>query len=307
MDSLRGIECFVKAVQAGSIAGGARRLAISPAAASQNIARLEEQLGARLLTRTTRSLALTESGQAYFERVQELIHELELANQAVSTVNDEPRGRLCIASSAAFARHILAPLLPGFNRRYPQISTELLTTDRRVDHIKETVDVSIRIKTALEPGLIARRIACVPSIFCASPDYLNRSGRPTTPEQLREHDCLVFRYPVDGRFLSWGFIRNGLRFDAEVRAAMISDDIDALAAMAVAGGGITRLGAFIAEPLIRRGLLEELFNPKQSPGLKAEAEALEFYLCMRDRYQLTPKVRAFSDYLLQALPEQWRV
>lgn len=307
MDSLRGIECFVKAVQAGSIAGGARRLAISPAAASQNIARLEEQLGARLLTRTTRSLALTESGQAYFERVQELIHELELANQAVSTVNDEPRGRLCIASSAAFARHILAPLLPGFNRRYPQISTELLTTDRRVDHIKETVDVSIRIKTALEPGLIARRIACVPSIFCASPDYLNRSGRPTTPEQLCEHDCLVFRYPVDGRFLSWGFIRNGLRFDAEVRATMISDDIDALAAMAVAGGGITRLGAFIAEPLIRRGLLEELFNPKLSPGLQVEAEALEFYLCMRDRYQLTPKVRAFSDYLLQALPEQWRV
>lgn len=307
MDSLRGIECFVKAVQAGSIAGGARRLAISPAAASQNIARLEEQLGARLLTRTTRSLALTESGQAYFERVQELIHELELANQVVSTVNDEPRGRLCIASSAAFARHILAPLLPGFNRRYPQISTELLTTDRRVDHIKETVDVSIRIKTALEPGLIARRIACVPSIFCASPDYLNRWGRPTAPEQLREHDCLVFRYPVDGRFLSWGFVRNGLRFDAEVKAAMISDDIDALAAMAVAGGGITRLGAFIAEPLIRRGLLEELFNPKLSPGLEAEAEALEFYLCMRDRYQLTPKVRAFSDYLLQALPEQWRV
>lgn len=307
MDSLRGIECFVKAVQAGSIAGGARRLAISPAAASQNIARLEEQLGARLLTRTTRSLALTESGQAYFERVQELIHELELANQAVNTANDEPRGRLCIASTAAFARHILSPLLPGFNQRYPQISIELITTDRRVDHIKETVDVSIRIKTALEPGLIARRIACVPSIFCASPDYLNRAGRPTTPEQLREHDCLVFRYPVDGRFLSWGFVRNGLRFDAEVRAAMISDDIDALAAMAVAGGGITRLGAFIAEPLIRRGLLEELFNSPLSAGLQAEAEALEFYLCMRDRYQLTPKVRAFTDYLLQSLPEQWCV
>lgn len=306
MDSLRGIACFVKAVQAGSIAGGARRLAISPAAASQNIARLEAQLGARLLIRTTRSLALTESGQAYYERVQTLINELELANQEVNSANDEPRGRLCISSTAAFARHILAPLLPGFTKRYPHITTELIATDRLVDHIQEAVDVSIRIKTALEPGLIAKRIAQVPSLFCASPAYLQRAGRPTEPEQLSEHDCLVFRYPVDGRFLSWGFTRNGVRFDANVKPTLISDDIDALAAMAVAGGGIARLAAFIATPLLQRGLLEQLFI-KQQTGIQAEAEALEFYLCMQDRYQLTPKVRAFSAYLQQHLPEQWRV
>lgn len=307
MDSLRGIECFVKAVQAGSIAGGARRLAISPAAASQNIARLEAHLGARLLIRTTRSLALTESGQAYFERVQSLISELELANQEVNSGNDEPRGRLCISSTAAFARHILAPLLPGFTKRYPHINIELIATDRLVDHIKEAVDVSIRIKTALEPGLIAKRIARIPSLFCAAPEYLQRAGRPTEPEQLREHDCLVFRYPVDGRFLSWGFTRNGIRFDADVRPAFISDDIDALAAMAVAGGGIARLAAFVAEPLLQRGVLEELFTAKQQSGLQAHSEALEFYVCTQDRYQLTPKVRALTAYLQQFLPEQWRV
>lgn len=306
MDSLRGIECFVKAVQAGSIAGGARRLAISPAAASQNIARLETHLGARLLIRTTRKLALTDSGQAYYERVQTLINELELANQEVAA-NDEPRGRLCISSTAAFARHILAPLLPDFTKRYPHITVELIATDRLVDHIQEAVDVSIRIKTALEPGLIAKRIAHIPSLFCASPNYLQQAGRPTEPEQLRDHPCLVFRYPVDGRFLSWGFTRNGVRFDADVKPALISDDIDALAAMAVAGGGIARLAAFIAEPLIKRGLLEEVLNIAQPASLKAEAEALEFYLCMQDRYQLTPKVRAFSSYLQQHLPEQWRV
>lgn len=307
MDGLRGIESFIKAVQAGSIAGGARSLGISPAAASQNIARLEAQLGARLLVRTTRSLALTESGRVYFERVQELVRELELANQAVSEVNDEPRGRLCIAATGAFARHVLAPLLPGFKQRYPEISVELIATDRSVDHIRESVDVSIRIKPALEPGLIARRIARVPSLFCASPAYLARAGRPSEPEQLREHDCLVFRFPVDGRFLAWGFVRDGMRFDANVRAAMISDDIDALAAMAVAGGGITRLGAFVAEPLLQSGQLEELFRFDPTARFQAEVEPLEFYFCVRDRYQLTPKVRAFGDFLGQSLPARWRV
>lgn len=307
MDGVRGIDSFVKAVQAGSIAGGARSLGISPAAASQNITRLEKQLGTRLLTRTTRSLALTDSGQVYFERVQGLIHDLELANQAVSAVNTEPRGKLCIASTGAFARHIVARALPEFKRRYPRITTELIVTDRNVDHIKESVDISIRIKPALQPGLVARRIASVPSVFCASPDYLARAGIPEELEDLRNHDCLVFRFPVDGRFLNWGFIRNGVRFDADVRATMISDDIDTLAAMAVAGAGITRLAAFIAEPLIASGHLEALFRPNKNLQIQTEIEPLEFYLCVVDRHQLTPKVKAFSDYLGGLLPMQWRV
>jgi DNA-binding transcriptional LysR family regulator len=306
MDGVRGIDSFVKAVQAGSIAAGARRLGISPAAASQNITRLEKQLGTRLLTRTTRSLALTDSGQIYFERVQGLINDLELANQAVSAVNNEPRGRLCIASTGAFARHVVARSLPEFKRRYPRITTELIVTDRNVDHIKESVDISIRIKPALQPGLVARRIARVPSIFCASPGYLEREGVPTEPEHLRDHDCLVFRFPVDGRFLNWGFIRNGIRFDIDVRATMISDDIDTLAAMAVAGAGITRLADFVARPLIETGQLKEIFVVNNKARTQVEVEPLEFYLCVADRHQLTPKVKAFSEYLSEILPQQWR-
>lgn len=292
-------------MQAGSIAAGARRLGITPAAASQNITRLEKLLGTRLLTRTTRSLALTDSGQIYFERVQGLINDLELANQAVSEVNNEPRGRLCIASTGAFARHVVARSLPEFKRCYPSITTELIVTDRNVDHIKESVDISIRIKPALQPGLVARRIAKVPSIFCASPDYLERAGMPSQPEHLRDHDCLVFRFPVDGRILNWGFIRDGIRFDADVRATMISDDIDTLAAMAVAGAGITRLAAFVARPLIETGQLKEIFVNNRSLT-QAEVEPLEFYLCVADRHQLTPKVEAFSEYFNAFLPQQWR-
>lgn len=307
MDTLRGIECFVRAVEAGSIAAAARRLGISAAATSQNIARLESYLGVRLLTRTTRSLAMTDAGKVYYHKVALLIHELELARAALSDVQQELQGRLCIASTAAFSRHVLAPLIPAFNRLHPKLAIEMTSTDRRVDHVQESVDLSIRIKQQLDEGMVARKIARVPTIFCASPAYIARAGKPLTPADLRQHDCLVFRLAVDGRFLRWGFIENGLRFEADVRVAIISDDIDVLARLAAAGGGVTRLAAFVAKDYIQRGELIELFCTQDCAGFQTEIEPLDIYACVRDRHQLTPKVRAFMDYLTAALPAEWRV
>jgi len=307
MDTLRGIECFVRAVEAGSIAAAARRLGISAAATSQNIARLESYLGVRLLTRTTRSLAMTDAGKVYYHKVALLIHELELARAALSDVQQELQGRLCIASTAAFSRHVLAPLIPAFNRLHPKLAIEMTSTDRRVDHVQESVDLSIRIKQQLDEGMVARKIARVPTIFCASPAYIARAGKPLTPADLRQHDCLVFRLAVDGRFLRWGFIENGLRFEADVRVAIISDDIDVLARLAAAGGGVTRLAAFVAKDYIQRGELIELFCTQDCAGFQTEIEPLDIYACVRDRHQLTPKVRAFMDYLTEALPAEWRV
>lgn len=306
MDTLRGVETFVWAVTLGSIAAAARRLEISPAAASQNIARLEQELDARLLTRTTRSLALTDSGEVYYHRVKGLIQELALAKEAVTAIHGEIQGKLTIASSAAFARHVLSPLLPGFNRLHPKINVELLATDRRINHTKEGVDVSIRIRPQLEPGIVARKLATVPTMFCAAPAYLDEAGCPQSPEALRSHDCLVFRVPVDGRILPWGFIRDGHRFEPEVKAIMVSDDIDVLARLAVAGGGITRLADFVAEPYIETGQLTEIFHQDMAPDVEALAEPLEYYLCMTDRHAQTPKVRAFSGYLREHLPSQWQ-
>jgi DNA-binding transcriptional LysR family regulator len=306
MDTLRGIESFVKVVENGSIAAAAKRMGVSAAAASQNIARLEEHLGVRLLLRTTRSMALTESGELYYEKVRNIVSEISEANAAVTNLNTQPQGRLCIASTAAFGRHVIAPLIPEFNLRYPRIAIELMTTDRNVDHIQESVDVSIRIKQQLEDGMVARRIATVPTHFCAAPTYLARAGRPTTPEELRHHACLVFRLPVDGRFLRWGFIRDGLRVEADVHATMISDDIDVLAHLAVAGGGITRLAAFVADPFIASGQLETLFLHSENAQVTAEIEPLDIYFCVRDRHQLTSKSRAFMEYLVKAVPPEWQ-
>ncbi len=305
MDNMRGVENFVRAVELGSIAAAARVADISPAAASQNIARLEAALGARLLTRTTRKLALTDAGEVYYQRVKGLLQELELAEQAVSALQGDVGGKLKIACSAAFARHVLAPLIPAFQQAYPQISIEVVATDRRVDHLQEKVDVSIRIRQQLEDGIVARKLATVPLLFCATPDYLQRAGCPSSPQALLQHDCLMFRVPVDGKIFPWAFIRDGQRYQPELRARFISDDIDMLARMAASGGGITRLADFVAQPYIEDGRLCTLFNKERGPDVEAEAEPLEYYFCVIDRYAKTPKVTALFDFLMENLPTKW--
>ncbi|CAK9888014.1 MULTISPECIES: LysR family transcriptional regulator [Pseudomonas] len=307
MNLFGSIKSFIKVVEAGSIAGGARSLGLSAAAVSQNIARLEAHLQVRLLSRTTRSMALTPSGSLYYDKVKHIERDLEHAQQAVTTPDSEPKGRLCIASSSAFGRHVLAPLIPAFSARYPQLSIELVTNDRRVNHAQEGVDVSIRIQPQLEDGLLARHIARVPFICCASPGYLVAAGRPQSPEQLKEHRCLVFRYPVDGRFLRWGFIREGLRFDAEFGNVLISDDIDVLTQMAVQDGGIARLAEFVARPLLERGQLVALFEYSQPAMVYAQTEPMDVYLCVADRFALTPKVRAFMEYIQLEVGPAWPV
>ena len=308
MNILQSIRSFVSTVDAGSIAGGAKRLGVSPAAVSQNIARLEQHLGVRLLHRTTRSLALTERGALYVEQVRQIERDLERARQLVAGPQQAPAGRLRVASTAALARHVLAPMLPSLRQRYPRLEIELLCTDRVVQHAQESVDVSLRIEAQLEDGLVARHIANVPFVVCAAPAYLQRCGAPQTPDELKYHDCLLLRYPVDGRYLRWNFIRDGVRFQPDLGRALVSDDVDALAAMAAAGGGITRLGAFVVQPYLLRGQLQPLFVARTGGTATPFAlEPLRLYLCVADRHDFTPKVRAFMEHVLERLPDDWRI
>lgn len=307
MDLLNAIRSFIKVAEAGSIAEGARRLGVTPAAVSQNLARLEQHLGVRLVSRTTRSLALTPAGRLYYDKIRNVERDVLLAKQAVTTPDSAPHGRLCIASTAAFGRHIIAPLLPGFSARYPQLSIELVTTDRRVDHAREDIDISVRITPQLEDSLLARHIARIPFVCCASPGYLAAAGLPAIPEAIREHRCLVLRYPVDGRLLRWGFVRDGLRFEADFGTVLISDDIDALAQMAVNDGGVTRLAEFIARPHLDAGRLVPLFEYAEGGQAYAQTEPMDVFLCVADRFALTSSVRAFMDYLQECLGEAWAV
>jgi len=301
MDTLRCIESFVKAVEHGSIAAAARQMGISAAAASQNIARLEKSLHLRLLTRSTRKLTLTDHGSLYYSEVKDAIQDIERAGANVTALAGEPQGRLRVACSAAFGRHVIAPLIPKFLQLYPRISLELILGDQLLDHIKEDIDVTIRFQQQLEPGLIARKIAKVPVLFCASPAYLERHGTPQEPEDLRQHDCIVFRMPNTGKLLQWGFIREGLRFEPEINPVITCNDIDAMATMALGGAGIARLGAFIADPLVKNGKLKALFMRSKNTQSTADHEPLEFYATFLAQEAKNKKIRCWVHFLVEEL------
>lgn len=303
MNNLRAVQCFIRAVDEGSLAGAARSLSVSAAAVSQQIANLEEWLGVRLLERTTRQLHLTDQGRTYYEQVKPALMQLREANRNVQSLSSEPRGRLSIAATAAFSRHVLAPLLPEFSARYPLLDIEMRSTDRLVRHAEEAVDVSIRFQSQLEEGLVARLLAKVPFIFCASPQYLAEHGTPTEPEHLKQHACLAFRFAGDGRLMRWPFIRHGQRFDAPIQARIISDDIDALAHMALSGGGITRLADFVAAPYLASGQLVPLFVGGSEGD--AVSETMDIYFCVNSRHALTAKVVALQEHLQRHLPTRW--
>lgn len=306
MNLLQLIRSFVSTVEAGSIAGGARSLGISAAAVSQNIARLEAELGVRLLNRSPRSLALTERGARYFGQVREIDRQLEHARQAATGDEDAPSGRLRIASTGAFARHVLAPMLPSLRARHPRLELELRVEDGLADHARDGLDGSLRIEEQLEGGVVARCVAVVPFVLCAAPDYLTRHGSPASPEQLAVHDCVLFRQPSDGRHLPWGFLRDGQRIVPEPKPALVSNDIDAIAAMSAAGAGISRLAAFVAQPYLDAGTLVALTGRSRDAQFDAEPEPMRIHLCLSDRRDLTPKLQSFLNHLHSRLPEAWR-
>ena len=324
MPNLRAIETFVKALEGGSIASAARQLGISPAAASQNIARLEKELGTRLITRTTRSMALTEAGERYLARVAPVLEELEKAQSDLSQIHGELQGRLRIACMTAFGRHVLAPLLPAFAALHPKLELELLFTDRNVDVLKEDVDVSVRYRDALEPGMSVRPLASIPRILLASPEYLAQHGTPQTAEDLLAHSCLIYRRDRDGRFMRWPFSRDGKPVEPQLRIGAVGTDIDTLVEYARAGGGIVWAGSFIARQhvdpelantreevvsiarrYVHAGLLVPIqLKPARKGQLQFDNLPLDFFACFRDRQYVPAKVRALVDYLVEVLPNQ---
>lgn len=302
MNLLQLIRSFTRTAETGSIAAAARTLGISATAVGQNINRLEAHLGVRLLNRSTRQLALSEAGTVYLAQVRHLEADLARA-QAMVTGDVEPAGPLRIASSSAFGRHVLAPLLPSLQQRYPQLRLELRLTDRAVQHGAEAVDASIRIGAQLEDGLVARPLARIPFVFCASPAYLQAHGTPLEPAQLAAHRGLLHRFPTDGRPLRWGLLKEGQRVDAALPPSMVCDDIDALAELAAAGAGVTRLAAFVAEPYLRDGRLQAVFGP----ATDWKPEPMDVYFCVSDRRDFTAKIRALFEHLQAGLPPAWRV
>ncbi len=291
MDRLGNLEAFVRVVATGSFSEAARRLRTSKSLVSRQIAALEAELGARLFHRTTRSLSLTEEGRSYHDQVVRILAELEEADRSISQLRATPRGRLRVNAPMSFGFLHLAPAVPDFLARHSEVELDVTMNDRYVDLVEEGFDVAIRLGRLADSSLVARRLAPMRRVVCASPYYLECHGTPATPEDLREHACLA--YSLNTLVDEWRFVdAAGRPFSVEIKGPLRANNGDILRTAAIRDLGIASLPSFIIGNDLRVGALVSILEPfvVQDAGV---------YAVYPHSRHLSPKVRAFVDFLVE--------
>jgi DNA-binding transcriptional LysR family regulator len=295
MDSFTDIAVFAQVVESGSFTAAAERLSLSKSVVSKYVTRLENRLGARLLNRTTRRLALTEIGRAFYERSQRGLQELAEAEAEVSRLQGEPLGTLRINAPMSFGVLHIAPALPAFLDRYPKLSVDMHLDDRRVDLIEGGFDLAVTISTLEDSSLVARRVGPCRHVVVASPDYLQRHGVPRTPEDLRQHNVITYQYQESA--LEWQFRLPGEKpVSVPVSGSIQMNNSLALREVLLHGVGITRTPTFVVGEDIRAGRLQAVLTDY-------ETAEVSIYVVFPQRRHLSPKVRAFVDFMAEHISE----
>jgi DNA-binding transcriptional LysR family regulator len=300
MDRLNAIEAFVSVVERGGFTAAAEGLRKSRAMVSKHVQDLEEQLGARLLHRTTRRIALTEAGRIYHERCVQVLADLAEADAAVSAQQSSPRGTLRLNAPMSFGTMHLAAAVADFSALHPQVSVDMALNDRIVDLVEEGYDVAVRIGRLADSTLIARRLAPCRMAVCAAPSYLVEHGEPRSPADLGHHNCLGYTYMAT--WDEWRFEGPGGAQSVRVKGSLNSNNGEALAAAARRGLGIIVQPTFILGPDIESGRLVRLL-PEYRPY---EPAISAVYPHAR---HLSAKVRSFVDFLAGRFGDrpQWYV
>jgi DNA-binding transcriptional LysR family regulator len=293
MNSLTEIAIFVKVVELSSFTAAADALEMSQPVVSKAVTRLEEKLGARLLNRTTRRLSLTEAGAELYRRSARALAEIEDAELEVARFQTEPRGTLRVSAPTSFSILHLGPALQAFTERFPGVSVEMHLDDRQVDLVEEGYDLAIRIARLQDSNLIARKLAPCRQVLCASPSYLAKRGVPERPEDLLEHSCIVYSLVSTPR--EWRLIdSNGETSVVPINGALTSNNGLLNRSAAIAGAGIVLLPAFYIGEELRSGQLKAVLT-------EFKLAELAIYAVYPERRNLTPKVRAFVDFLAATL------
>lgn len=300
MDRFASMEAFVRVVDSGSFTRAAERLGVTRAAVSKHVRQLEEHLGVRLLNRTTRQVALTETGATFYERATSILDDMAEAELAASRLNEEPRGVLRVAAPMSFGTLHLADAIGDFMTRWPDVTVQLSLNDRFVDLIEEGFDVGVRIGKLSDSSLIARKIAPMPIVLCAAPDYLSNHGAPERPDDLRKHDCLHYgNLETSG---SWKLEdASGTTRSVTIASRVCVNNGDVLRKVALAGQGIALLPSFLILDDVRAGTLAHVLPAYTAP------EASLYAIYPPNRY-LAAKVRVFIDHLVAfAGSNQWQL
>jgi len=239
INKLQAITVFTRVAEEGGFTAAAPLLGLSVSAVTKIIKRLEEELKVRLFNRTTRSLALTESGEIYYQRCRQIIAELDDAEAMMQLLNSKAEGRVRISLPYSIGRDMLIPALPEFYRRYPLIGLEMTFRGGDVDLVRDGIDLAIRIGHLSDSGLIRREILNTPMVTVASPAYLREAGTPQSPGDLQDHNCIVGRRVGP----EWRYTRNGQHTVVLVGGNLYLDNSDAIREAAVAGVGIAHSSA----------------------------------------------------------------
>jgi DNA-binding transcriptional LysR family regulator len=295
VDKLTSMNVFVRVAKAGSFAGAARDLGISRAMATKHIMQLESELNTRLFNRTTRSISLTEVGQSYLERCQQVLLDVEEMEAAVTHLQREPRGLLKISAPPVIGATHIAPALTEYLKNYPDLSVEMVLKGGQVDLIDEGVDIAIYLGPISDTSLVARKLASSALVVCASPEYLKKYGTPQDPDDLVEHSCLI----------NWAIVpRNKWRFkgilgerEITVSGRMQANMADPIRMAAVNGLGLVMLPNYIVGRDLEKG--------KLVPVMEDYAIApLDIHAVYPHRKYLSAKVRAFVDFIQEWLPNR---
>src|SRR5918995_3346102 len=295
-DALQEITIFARVVTTGSLSAAARELALSPALVSRRLASLESRLGVRLINRTTRSLHLTDEGAAYYETCSRVLSEIQEADAAVSAGRAEPRGILRVALPASFGNQHVAPLIPRFAARYPDVQIALSLSDRNVNVVEEGFDLAIRIADLADSSLAARKLAPNRRVVCASPAYLRRHGAPRTPDELLQHNCLATDFSMN-----WDYHGpDGKPGSVRVTGRYACDNWEVLREWALAGLGVALKSTWDVRRHLEDGSLVSLF-----PGYTFATD-VAIYAVYPHRRHLPAKTRAFIEFLAESFgPEPY--
>jgi len=289
MDRLTALQVFAEVARRGSFTDAAEALDLSRAKVTRYVAELESWLGARLLQRSTRKLALTEAGSAALARCAQMQDLLDDLQASAGARDAEPRGLIRVTASTSLAQTDLAAALVAFQQRHPKVQIDLLAGDRPFNLIEDKIDLAIRTTNHPDPGLVARRLGVCHSVLCASPDYLARRGTPQTPDDIETHDTLTYSYFGKSH---WRLSRAGAEVSVPVGGHFSANDVGALLAAAQAGAGVVMLPAYLAAEGLRSGLLRQILSDWQ-------AETLGLYGLYASRRHLPPTLRALLDFLAE--------
>lgn len=291
MDGFSDLAFFKLLVQAGSMAGTAQQLGVTPPAVSKRLAAIERRLGVRLLNRTTRRISLTPEGETYLTEGAKVLADLDALERAVSSNRAIPKGRLRIAATLGFGRQQIAPALSAFVRRYPEVEVQLQLGDRPVNLVEQGFDLQVRLGELPDARLTARLLARNRRVLCASDDYLRRHGDPASPRDLARHACLFIR-EADEIFGTWHLHQGSRSETVKVRGPLAANDGTSVLGWALEGQGIAMRSLWEAAPALREGRLRPvLVDWSLAPA--------DVFLVFPTRDQLSARTRALVDFLVE--------